>query len=83
MCQRYQESAVEFGRNLTIRHLISYFNTYDEPTKAVSFETLFEFTLSLTWTKYQNRFCIVNRSSYRVIANAASPRQWSIIEVSL
>jgi hypothetical protein len=60
---------LNFRRNLTIRHLVNCFNTYDASTEVVSFKTLFQFALWLTRTKYKNGFCITNTGNYRVVVN--------------
>ena len=56
-------------RNLTLRHLVNCFNTHDEASEPTSFETLFQFILCLTGTKYQNGLCITNGRNDRIIEN--------------
>jgi len=63
-----------FRSNLTIRHLVNCFNTYDASTEVVSFKTPFQFALCLTRTKYQNRFCIPNTRKYRIVVNVEMSR---------
>ena len=70
-----------FRRNLTIRHLVKCFNTYDSSTKVVSFKTFFQFALCVTRTKYQNRFCITNRRNYCIVVNVEMSRERSLTAV--
>ncbi len=67
-----------FRRNLTIRHPVNRFNTCDASTEAVFFKTFFEFALSLTRTKYQNKFCITNRRNDGIVVNVEMFRKRSL-----
>jgi hypothetical protein len=58
-----------FRCNLTIRHLINRFHSYDASTEVVAFKTFSQFALCLTGTKDQNRFGITNSRNYRIIIN--------------
>ncbi len=47
-----REVLSNFCRNLTIRHLVDCFTTYDASAKVDSFKTYLQFTFCLTKTEY-------------------------------
>ena len=73
-----REVPSNLGRDLTIRHLVGCFNTYDAPAKAVLFKTFFQFAFCLTRTKYQDRLCITNRRNHRIVVDVEMLRTRSL-----
>ncbi len=67
--------------DLTIRHLVNCFNTYDASTEVIFFKTFFQFILCLTRTKYQNSLCITNRRNDRIIINVEMSRKSSLAAI--
>ena len=67
-----------FHCNLSIRHLVNCFNTYNPSAQLDSLKTFLQFALGLTRTKYQKSFGIPNTRNDRIVVNVEMSRKRSL-----
>ncbi len=66
------------GRNLVIGHLVGGFNADDSPTQTFACEPLFELSLRLTGTQYQDGFSVANIRDHLVVVSSEMVRKLSV-----